>query len=155
MNQSPWRANREQPFDYYAVVPHPTSLGKVLLMPDGDSWTLPKFVSTYQDFRSAGHLNEAMKSHFGIDTFVTRCLRHFASPDDDQQYRVYAFENHSPDGELPDGGKWVGRDELTELACTVIGILQKVVQRLKPVVFGFHGFQYRQSEVVPGLIHGR
>lgn len=115
MNQSPWRANREGLFEYYVVVPH-ASEARLLLFSSEDAWTLPRIVSTYEDFRSAGHLNEAMKSQFGLDTLVARCMSHHSSADGERQYRVYALENRSSDTEPPDGGRWVGREELAGLA---------------------------------------
>jgi hypothetical protein len=113
LHQPPWYRDRDLPLDYYTIVSH-ASEAEVLLLPNEDGWALPHFMPERTDFREVGHINETMARLFDLDTTVLRCVRHHYDPLAKRKYRVYALENHSP-VKTPDGGRWIGGDELEGL----------------------------------------
>ncbi len=92
---------------------------QVLLVPDDDSWTLPRLTPEVLDFRRVHHINEQVRNQYGLESVVQRCVAHRYAPDRGLQYKVYALENRSSVPQLPDGGKWVGAEELDSIPLVV------------------------------------
>lgn len=118
MNVSPWHRDRDLPLNYYMILLH-ASRDSVLFVPEGDGWTLPRFTPQVTDFRRVAHINDYVREQYGLESVVHRCLAHCYAPDRGLQYRLYALENRSEVSFLPQGGKWVSREEL---GCVQIAI---------------------------------
>ncbi len=114
MNQPPWNMDRNLPLATYIVVTR-ADADQILLVPDGQSWTLPQCTLDPSGIRSARPINNAMAEQFGLQTTVLRCLRHHHDAVAKKQYRVFAVEHHSREAPLPAGARWFGRDELPDL----------------------------------------
>lgn len=118
MNTSPWHRDRDLPLHYYLMLPHASS-ARVLLVSDGDHWTLPHYTPDVTDFRRVRHINDYVKEQFGVASVVQRCVAHQYDPGHHLQYRVYSLLNRSAALSPPDGGRWVGADELERVSLTI------------------------------------
>jgi hypothetical protein len=56
------------------------TVARVLLVPDGASWTLPHFTPAVTDFRRVRHINEHMREQYGLESVVQRCVAHRYDP---------------------------------------------------------------------------
>jgi hypothetical protein len=104
-------------YEYYAIIPH-VNEPRVLLLPGEMGWTLPRWESTERTFwQVVGQVNQALGVRLGIEVTTQRCMGIVDREDAEGWSRelVYAVENHSPAWVPPDGGRWVGRDELEGL----------------------------------------
>jgi hypothetical protein len=111
MNATPWHRDRDLPLHYYLMLSR-TPGARVLLVPAPNGWVLPHFSPAITDFRRVRHLNDHVQEQYGLASVVQRCVAHRYDPDRGLQYRVYALENRSSALPLPDGVRWVGREEL-------------------------------------------
>ncbi len=118
MNLSPWHRDRDLPLHYFLMLSH-ASDARVLLVPDGNGWTLPRFTPDVTDFRSVRHINDYVRERYGLESMVQRCVAHRIDPSRGLQYRVYALENRDPAPHLPDGGKWVSAEELEHVQIAI------------------------------------
>ncbi len=118
MYPSPSHHTRDLPLEYYVMVPH-ASDASVLLVRDGNGWTLPHFTPHVTDFRLVHHINEYVREQHGIASVVQRCVYHRHDANNGQPYRVYALENRSPASNPPDGGRWVHGDELDSMQLAI------------------------------------
>lgn len=118
MNALPRHRDRDLPLHYYLILPHASS-ARVLLVPDRNGWTLPHFTPAVTDFRSVRHINDHVREQYGLEAVVQRCVAHRYDPNRGLQYSVYALENRSPVLPLPDGGMWVGGDELDRVPLAI------------------------------------
>ncbi|MCH7625021.1 MAG: hypothetical protein IIC83_03770 [Chloroflexi bacterium] len=112
--QPSWHNDPELPYEYHLLIAHP-SLPRVLLMRKEGDWRLPSFVPDERDFRVVGHINEAAHALVGMETFVTRCLRHHYDPQGRRQYRVYLLTCREGDNSIPDDCRWFGVEDLPEM----------------------------------------
>ena len=60
--------------------PSTVTVARVLLVPDGASWTLPHFTPAVTDFRRVRHINEHMREQYGLESVVQRCVAHRYDP---------------------------------------------------------------------------
>lgn len=104
--------------DYYVILPHASDTS-VLLIRDGNGWTLPCFTADITDFRMAHHINVFVNARYGISSVVQRCLYHCDAPDCGQPYRVYGLENLSPEVKPPPDGQWVSATVLGDISFTI------------------------------------
>jgi hypothetical protein len=111
MTRSPWHRDRDLPFYYYVMLPQ-ASRARLRLVPDGNHWALPYFSPDTTDFRSVRHIQDWVREQYGIESVVQRCVAHRVDPSRGLQYRVYALETLNAPGSLPEGGIWIGEDEL-------------------------------------------
>ena len=93
--------------DNYSLIAHASKPQLFLLREDG-GWSLPRHT-----FTGPGEINTAMQARFGFSTTVLACVYdRYRGDERDDQHRVYALENHSPEVSLPPNGRWVDRTEL-------------------------------------------
>ncbi len=118
MSLSPTHRDRDLPLHYDLILSHALD-ARVLLVPDGVGWALPRFVPDVTDFRRVRHLNDYVHQQYGLESVVQRCVAHRDDPDRGLRYRVYALEHRSLPSHLPDGGKWVGLDELDQIQLAI------------------------------------
>ena len=99
--------------DNYSLIAHSSQL-RVLLCKEA-CWALPQHTAT-----NPAEINAAMKAQFRLTTTVLSCVYdRYKDEDRDEQHRVYALENHSPNVALPANGRWVERTELANIALAV------------------------------------
>ncbi len=118
MHPSPSHHDRDQCFEYYVMLPH-ASDASVLLVREGDAWTLPHFAPDVTDFRVVHHINDYVRARHGMASVVQRCVHHRHDADRGQTCRVYALENLSPASNPPDGGQWVHGAELPSVRLAI------------------------------------
>jgi hypothetical protein len=98
---------------------HDASRASVLLVPDGNGWTLPRFTPDITDFRRVRHINDYVRDQYGLESMVQRCVAHHHDPDSGLQFRVYALESRSSAPPLQDGGQWVSTEELDRVQIAI------------------------------------
>src|SRR5438046_1349847 len=99
--------------DNYSIIPH-IGEPRFLLLERDSGWTLPQHHAT-----QAADINKAMKEQLGLAVTVLYCAYDRYKDDErEHQHRVYALENHSP-GETPREGRWVGHEDLSNLALVI------------------------------------
>ena len=111
MNVTPWHRDHDLLLRYYLMLPHASS-ARVLLVPESQGWTLPHFTPDVTDFRRVRHINDHVREQYGLESVVRRCVAHRYDPGLGLQYRIYAMENRSASRLTPDGGMWMGGEEL-------------------------------------------
>lgn len=100
--------------DNYSLIAH-DSQPRVLLLWKEESWTLPHHTAT-----NPAEINAAMKAQLGLTTTVLSCVYdRYKDEERDEQHRVYALENHSPNVTLPANGRWIEWTELANLPLAV------------------------------------
>ena len=100
--------------DNYCILPHPHE-PRILLIQDANGWGLPRHQET-----DALAINTAMKELFGLATTVLYCAYDRYKDDErEDQHRVYALENHSPDWTPVTPQAWVDLATLQELELLV------------------------------------
>lgn len=104
-------------FTYYVLLSRPDD-HSLLLLSDGDKWTLPSFDVNKTDFRLTGHVNEEIARSMGLEISTLRITRHHEDVDDDRHYRVYTAEVLNLQAEVPEGAKWLTQDEVSKLRFT-------------------------------------
>lgn len=100
---------------YHTVTPDADGR-RVLLLPVGVEWTLPRLETAEDHFGVVNHLNEWMEQQFGLSTTVLRCLRFREECVKYHVHALYALENH---GAVAGGllrGQWFGKDEVAGLS---------------------------------------
>jgi hypothetical protein len=88
------------------------SAGRVLLLPDGDAWTLPR-----HEAEKVADINRAMRRQLGLDTVVLRYVYDPATVTEDTMQRVAALESRG--GAAPAGARWVSSEEAVRLPLVV------------------------------------
>ncbi|MEM7131621.1 MAG: aminoglycoside phosphotransferase family protein [Chloroflexota bacterium] len=90
---------------------------RALLMSQSDGWSLLACEITRPDGSEAagmGYFNTVLKAELGIDVTI-RYLTDWPDPEIDDVVIVFTLENHSPDWELSNDGRWIDRNELDSL----------------------------------------
>lgn len=106
-----------EPYDYYALVPHPSE-PHLLFLPDGSQWALPHWQDAERHYwQTTLHVNTALHQRFGIEATVLRCLATDRNPATGRIARLYEMETHGMPHVVPRGARWCGRDALDALAC--------------------------------------
>lgn len=113
--------------EYCVVIPDP-SRSRVLLLPEGDEWTLPRWEertndtvtprSTHWEWHDPSSVDRALRERFNLDVPTLRCLyvSHVrTNPINDQGYSrfVYETEPAPTDWTPPAGAQWFGPDDLS------------------------------------------
>src|SRR4030095_14220160 len=96
-------------YEYHALIPHPVE-PRVLLLPTGDGWALPRWESPERYFwQSVDHVNRALEEQLGVNVTTLRCvgINDYVEPGWVRVEIVYAMENHSSDFTPPAGGRWI------------------------------------------------
>ncbi|MBV9617554.1 MAG: phosphotransferase [Ktedonobacteraceae bacterium] len=102
------------PHDNYGLIPH-TREPRVLLLRNPGGWTLPQHQA-----EDVSEINTSMKAQLGCDTTVLYCAYDRYKDDErEEQHRIYALENHSPDCSLPTNACWVSKADLDALVLAV------------------------------------
>ena len=97
----------------------------MLLLPEGDGWSLPCFETEentsrrFQPFTMAGEVSSTVREQLGPDVTVLRCLISERLSDSDRIVRVYAAENRSPGWQPPPGARWIESAALAGLTLAV------------------------------------
>ena len=100
--------------DNYSILPHPHE-PRILLLQEAGGWTLPRHQET-----DALAINTEMKEQLGLETTVLYCAYDRYKDDErEDQHRVYALENHSPDWTLTVLQAWVDLATLQALELLV------------------------------------
>jgi hypothetical protein len=102
--------------EYILVVPHPSE-ARVLLLPAGDGYALPRFETDEVHFwQTVDHINQRVLAIWGLRVTTLRCLK--LDTDGDPVRRIYLLENHSAEWEPPPGAQWMDKAaiESTKLA---------------------------------------
>src|SRR5947207_1862248 len=91
MSQPPVYHDPDLRLDCYTLLPHPAA-PRLLLVRRESGWSLPRFQPREHHFAMVGHLNEAVRRRFGLETTVLRLVSHEADPAGGRAQRVYALE---------------------------------------------------------------
>ncbi len=92
----------------YFIVPDAED-AHVLLVPEGNVWTLPHTVlSGEHKWQSTARVNRAANETFGFRATTRRCASPDMDPGSAVQEVVYVIENHSATWTLPSTARWVG-----------------------------------------------
>ena len=101
--------------DNYSLIAHSSEPRVLLLRTAEENWTLPRHTET-----RPYDINMTMKAQLGITTTLLACVYdRYKDPEREDECRVYALENHSPDVALPANGRWVDLAELAKLSLAV------------------------------------
>lgn len=101
-------------YDNYSIIPF-NDLARVLLLHEEAGWTLPRHHGDDPE-----EINAAMREQLGLTTTVLSCVYdRYRDQEREDQHRVYALENHSPDVSLPANTRLIGRPELVNLPLAV------------------------------------
>ncbi|HYN89783.1 MAG TPA: aminoglycoside phosphotransferase family protein [Ardenticatenaceae bacterium] len=101
--------------ELYAIVLHPTDPA-VLMLPGAAGWELPRFERDGRIYPPhVAEFNRTMWTEWKIRTTVVRCVDQHLDREAHRQQAVYLLENHSPQWEPPQGGRWVDRASLHAL----------------------------------------
>lgn len=104
----------DQHYDNYSIIPF-NNQARVLLLREDAGWTLPRHNGDTPE-----EINAAMREQFGLTTTVLSCVYdRYKDQEREEQHRVYALENHSPDVSLPPDGRLIERAELANLPFAV------------------------------------
>ncbi len=100
--------------DNFSLIAH-SNQPQVLLLCKEEGWTLPQHTAT-----NPNEINAAMKAQLELTTTVLACVYdRYQDEEREEQHRVYALENHSPNVTLPANGHWVERTALANLDLAV------------------------------------
>ncbi len=104
----------DQHNDNYSIIPF-NDLARLLLLREDTGWTLPRHHADDPE-----EINAAMQEQLGLTTTVLFCVYdRYQGQEREEQHRVYALENHSPDVPLPVHGRLIDRAELAKLPLVV------------------------------------
>ncbi len=100
------------------ILPHPTT-PRLLLVPEGDGWSLPR-LETGSSAMNVAYVRQELHERWGIAATVLRWALYQPDPvDAAREAVVLVLENHSPAGAAPPGARWVGPDDLADLALAI------------------------------------
>ncbi|GCE08248.1 phosphotransferase [Dictyobacter aurantiacus] len=98
------------PHDNYGLILH-SSEPRVLLLKGDSGWTLPRHATD-----EVTEINAAMKEQTGCETTVLYCAYDRYQDDErEEQHRVYALENHTPEVQIRADARWIGLADLATL----------------------------------------
>ena len=101
--------------DNYSLIAHSSEPRVLLLRNAEENWTLPHHTAS-----GPYDINAAMKAQLGITTTLLACIYdRYKDAEREDECRVYALENHSPEVALPANGRWVDAAELAALPLAV------------------------------------
>ncbi|MGA7730390.1 MAG: hypothetical protein WCD37_03850 [Chloroflexia bacterium] len=106
---------------YHVLLPD-AAFRRLLVLRDGDHWTLPGFVMHKRRYwQEVDHVNAAMRDLLGAQVSTLSCLYTRSDPQDGEAnlghvHRLYALENHDPRWSPPVGARWIDRADLDGLA---------------------------------------
>lgn len=101
-------------YNNYSIIPF-NGQARVLLLCEEAGWTLPRHHGDDPE-----EINAAMREQLGLTTTVLSCVYdRYQDQEREDQHRVYALENHSPDAPLPANGRLIEWVELVNLPLAV------------------------------------
>jgi hypothetical protein len=107
---------------HYHVLLSDPAFRRLLVLPDGDHWTLPGFVMGERRYwQEVDHVNAAMCDLLGVRVSTLSCLYTRSDPQNVEAEmghvrRLYALENHDPGWSPHAGARWIDRADLDSLA---------------------------------------
>jgi hypothetical protein len=102
-------------YSYYLLLLHATE-PLLLLLPGEKGWKLPTVDSSEPRFwQVVDDVIRAVRASLGVTVTVLRCVHTDYDAETNCLRRFYALENHAPEWVLPDGARWVSREELATL----------------------------------------
>ena len=131
MNASP--SGADLPL-YYDLMIYDHTGGRLLLCPEGDGWSLPRFRPDVTDFRRVHHINDDVKQRYGLESAVLRCVTHRQDWDRGLQYRLYALENSGEAVALRNGAVWMDVHEIPGLSFTTPAHQESIETGLQEVM---------------------
>ena len=108
-------------YEYHALISHSTE-PRVLLLPAGDGWALPRWESTERHFwQTVDHVNQALRDQLGVNVTTLRCvgINDHVEAGRVRVEIVYVLEDHSSDWASPDSGRWIGSEDIDDLRLAV------------------------------------
>lgn len=105
--------------DLYFMLAHPTEC-KVLMLREGDCWTLPHFVSEELFGENVAHVARTVRRLWGLEATILRCAYFYMDEKVERRLEaIYAMEKHSRDWTLPPDSAWVEASTLRDLPLVV------------------------------------
>ncbi len=98
------------------AVPDETST-HLLLLPDGQNWTLPRFI-LHDQYNHLYRLSRQIHDQFTADMVILRTLDNQINKETNRVNALWLMENRTPDWHLPQGARWIDRAGLAELTLT-------------------------------------
>jgi aminoglycoside phosphotransferase (APT) family kinase protein len=92
----------------------------LLMLSSEDGWSLPSVETrrTRRPSQLANPIVQAVLQSFGASVTTLRCLHFKLDAGQDQVDAVFELENHGPSWTPPTEGRWVSREQATELLAT-------------------------------------
>ena len=101
-------------YKYYAIIPHSSESGQVLVLPTVDGWTLPFFTQKERRlWAEVDHVNREFSQQLGLTLTALCCFHTKYDEKSGEVVRVFAMENHSPTVTPPDAN-WINREDLVQ-----------------------------------------
>lgn len=101
--------------DNYSIIPHPTApKPRVLLMPDEQGWTLPRWIwpldrRGHPFWQEVDGVNRLLRERLGLDATTLRCVHAGYNPQRGRRERVYEIAPRTPAWTAPPLGRWLDR----------------------------------------------
>ena len=100
----------------FVILPHTTE-PKILMWPDGGSWTLPYVLSNdHSWWRDAKTINSQVQGELGGHVRALRCLSNVDDNAARVSHKVYVLENRGFSNRKKSKGKWVETEALSALS---------------------------------------
>lgn len=88
----------------------------VLLLKGPEGWSLPSVQSEERRSADVADLNRAVRSEFGVEVSILRCLSDEPAQGGRPRQQVYEVETHGTDWAPPSHARWIGDGELGGVA---------------------------------------
>ncbi|MBT7912975.1 hypothetical protein HN588_03610 [Candidatus Bathyarchaeota archaeon] len=123
----------------FVILPHTTE-PKILMWPDGGSWTLPCVVSHgHGRWRDAETVNSKVQEELGDHVRALRCLSNVDDHAARVSHIVYVLENRGSSNGIMSKGKWIETETLSALTLSypehrnfILGVLEEMKGRHVP-----------------------
>jgi len=94
-----------------SIVPHPT-IPRILVVAEGERWTLPR-----HETEDAQAIRDLMRQRYELAVTVLGAYAgHYTDVEHDEPAFVFALETHGGSGPLPNGSRWIGADDVPDIA---------------------------------------
>jgi len=101
---------------YYALVAEPAGQNRILLLPEGSDWSLPRFSVTHDHWwQDVAPVNQALRRQLGLPATTLNCVRLVGEEADETAQFFYALELSGLHTQLPADGRWIAAEALDEL----------------------------------------
>ena len=103
-------------YEYSLLIRHPAD-ERLLLLADGDGWTLPWFRRKQRRFwQEVAHINAAVAEMLGLRAVTLRCLETHYDAAEDRVHSLYALESLDPQWTPPAGSRWADAADLDAIS---------------------------------------